>query len=344
MRKFYYYLLFTFIITGCDNKEELSSKSQSGKNPTQTYIINGDIIYEAEITDGSKPKKPILVYDIPEKTKDNANSKNKTYKTSEHTVSINFGYPPTHPSNSGCTVKRYNNGNSYYTDSGVYGINPYPYPTSEGKSCLVRGFGTPHHNLYYGSLILFVSNKEEKRTDIRSRVTSHNDNQGSAISIEYPFKANVSYEINLTVIFYDNRYLIDKKFSDGFPTVYAQLKDDGIITPPYLRNINLDPCVKDGVIGLDATDYVNNTRSFTLDSRGQIERYINFKFSPTKEKKALLISLHPKISDGLSAIPINDYTMALPIIKITEKPFDPSLNVEIKTSEGEGRGDIIRGR
>jgi hypothetical protein len=327
MRKIYAYLFLTAAFLSCDNKEELPSKSQTINNK-QLYIINGDIEYYADITDGSKPKKPIFIYDIP--VQQTETNKDITTKTSEQSTVLDFNHGMYDRTNSGCTVKRYNGNKEYYTDAGVYGANPYP----QNNGYLVRGYGKPHHNIYYNSLVLFVSNKEEKRTDVRGRVTSRNDKQGSAISIEYPFKANVSYEINLTVIFYDNRYLIYKKFSDGFPTLYAQLKDDGIISPENLRNVNLDPCIKDGVINLAAADYVNNTRSFTLDSRGQVEKYINFKFSPTEEKRALLISLHPKISDGSTAIPLNDYTMALPIIKITEKPFDPSLNVEIKPSEG----------
>lgn len=326
MRKNYYYLLLAIITVGCESTEDLVQESKSKKNPTQTYIINGDIEYTSEITDGSKPEKPIFIYDNP--TKINLNdAKQITSKTAEQSTLLNFNYGYYDYTNSGCTIKKYKNGTEeFYTDAGVYGPNPYPQP----DGYLVRGYGKPHHNSYYGSLVLFVSNKEGKRTDRGNRVTSYNINAGSAVSIEYPFKANVSYEINLTVIFHDNRYLVDKKFSDGFPTVYAQLKDDGIIPLPNLRNINLDPCVREGVIGLDATDYINNTRSYTLDSRGQIEKYINFKFSPTKEKKALLISLHPKIAtfDNNSPFPINNYTMVLPYIKITEKPFDPSINVE----------------
>ena len=335
MRKFYYYLLLTFIIAGCDNKEELPSTSQSIKNPTQTYIINGDIEYVSEITDGSKPKKPIFIYDIPEKTKDNANSENTTYKTSEHTVSINFGYPPTHPSNSGCTVKRYNNGNSYYTDSGVYGINPYPYPTSEGKSCLVRGFGAPHHNLYYGSLILFVSNKGIKSTNRYNITTNKNDVRATAMSIEYPFNKNTTYEITLRTTFYDNRYLIDKVNSSGFPTLYVQLKDEGNIPLSY-RDLDLcegktlnDIGLYSG-IGLYSND--NYTRTYSPNSVAATTKDISFYFSPTDDKKALLISLHPALgSEGYNMpIPTNNHTLVLPLVKITEKPFDPSLNFEIK--------------
>ena len=148
MRKFYYYLLLAIIAIGCDSTEDLVQESKSIKNPTQTYIINGDIEYISEITDGSKPKNPIFIYNIPKKLEE-ATPKKTTSKTTEQSVTIYFDYPPTGPSNSGCTIKRYNNGNSYYTDSGVYGTNPFPYRDSEGKSRLVRGFKLPHQNLYY---------------------------------------------------------------------------------------------------------------------------------------------------------------------------------------------------
>ncbi|MDR6761613.1 hypothetical protein J2Y38_001822 [Flavobacterium sp. 2755] len=143
MRKFYYYLLFTFIITGCDNKEELPSKSQSSKKPTQTYIINGDIEYISEITDGSKPKKPIFIYDIPNNLNKNQTLRNKTAQNQEKTV-ITFDYGIAGSTKSGCFINRYNNGNSYDTDNGVYGYNP----ARQENGYLVRGAGLPHHNTY----------------------------------------------------------------------------------------------------------------------------------------------------------------------------------------------------
>lgn len=341
MRKIYAYLFLTFTFLSCDNKEELTSKSQSGKKPTQTYIINGDIEYTSEITDGSKPKKSIFIYDIPKEIKENETTKKISSKTSEQTVTINFGYSTGSSTNSGCTIKRYNNGNSYYTDAGVYGSNPYPYPSPEVPLYLVRGYGVPHLNLYYGSLVLFVENK---KVQFQTRREVINDNQpnGSAISIEYPFKANISYEISIKVTFHDNIYLVDKIYSDGFPTLYAQLKDDGIIHARSYKTQTQDPCDKEGVISLDeyAIDYQNNTRSYTLESRAVIERNLIFKFSPTKEKKALLISLHPATSkSGYGAtIRKNNYTMRMPSVTITEKPFDPSLNIDpiINTDNSSG--------
>lgn len=313
--------------------EESSSKSQSGKNPTQTYIINGDIVYEAEITDGSKPKIPIFIFDTPIKTEESEYSKKTTSKTSEESTNINFAYGIGESTKSGCTVKRYNNGNSYYTDSGVYGENP----AKQNNGYIVRGFKVPHHNTYYGSLVLFTSNRGEKVDQPRG--TWHkNIQRGSALSIEYPFQANTTYEIVLQVCFYDNVHTVDKAtYSNGYPTVYAQLKNNGIIDVTNYRDpILKDPCSDEGINDLNQSDYSyeNYTRSYTLDSRAIIWRYLTFKFSPTQNKNALLISLHPVIGqEGYGTpIPTNSYTMVLPSVTITQKPFDPSINVPDRTS------------
>jgi len=329
MRKNYCYLLFIFIITSCDSKEDLPTKNQSTKYPQQLYIINDDLEYWSDITDGSKPKPPIFIYDIPEKPKEDT-IQNTTAKIAEQSVSINFGYGIGNKTNSGCTVKKFNNGNSYYTDAGVYGPNPYAYPYPETTSYLVRGYGAPHLNTYYGSLIMFVSNKG-KKTNTRRGIVDENDESGSALSIEYPFKPNITYEISIKATFYDNVYLLDKKLSNGFPTIYVQLKNDGIITLPNIRNYNQDVCSREGINSLEAENYVNYTRSYKLESQGAIQRTLVFKFSPTEEKKALLISVHPATGQaGYGAtIPINNYTMVMPLVKITEKTFDPSLNVDI---------------
>lgn len=330
MRKISFYLILTFIITSCDSKEDSTLKSMALNNPMQLYIINGDIEYYSEITDGSKPKPPIFVYDIPNKTE---NATNATAKTSGQSTSIDFGYGIGNSTKSGCTVKVYNNGNSYYTDAGVFGPNPYSYPYPETKSYAVRGYGQPHLNNYYGALILFVSNKGQKEN--RSRGIWHdNTPNGSAISIEYPFKANVSYDITIKATFYDNRYSIDKVHSSGYPTLYVQLKNDGIITGENLRNETSDPCDRNGTIVVNNRYTYNDpnfTRSYTLDSPAIIQRTLVFKFSPTEEKNALLLSLHPTvgIAGYETPIPTNNYTVTLPLITITEKEFDPSINTPL---------------
>lgn len=327
MRKFSLYLMLTFIITSCDSKEELTSKSQALNNPMQLYIINGYIKYYSEITDGSKPKKPILVYDIPPKTE---KVNNLTSKTSQQSVNMNFGYGIADNTKSGCTITRYmQSGKIYETDAGVYGSNPAP----QNDGYLVRGYGVPHQNPYYGALALFVGNRGIKTTNRRG-IYHDNISNGSAISIEYSFKANVTYEISIKATFHDNRKSIDNTYSSGYPTLFVQLKDNGIISARSHRTQTQDPCDREGVIDLDEYANQNYTRSYTHDSRIEAQKNLVFNFSPTEEKKALLISLHPTIGiPGYETpIPTNSYTMILPLITITEKPFDPSLNVVIPTN------------
>jgi len=342
MRKIFYYLSLTFIIISCDSKEELNSKSETLNNPTQTYIINGDIQYVSEITDGSKPTKPILIYDIPNEINKKEINETTTSKSSEQSVNINFGYPTGNSTNSGCTVKRYVGDYISYHDQGVFGPNPYPYPYPETTSYLVRGYGQPHLNPYYGSLVLISSNTLQTRN---TRYGELNDNtpRGAAISIEYPFKANVSYQISIKATFHDNRRLIDKLYSDGYPVVYVQLKNDGIIEVERKRNETEDPCDRNGLNFIDGrfNPNINYTRSYTPESTvPELQKNMIFTFSPTEQKKALLISLHPALgSSGYNTqIPTNSYTMILPLITITEKPFDPSLNVDIDIRNYGGGG------
>ncbi|WP_406843019.1 hypothetical protein [Flavobacterium soyae] len=316
MRKFYYYLLLTFIITGCDNKEELSSKSQSGKNPTQTYIINGDILYEAEITDGSKPKKPIFIYDIPEKRIDN---KKTTNKLSDGTMVFDFSYGIANKTNSGCTVDIYSNSSgTYYTNYGVYGYNPYPYNPVTNQY-LIRGYGKPYHNYYYNSLILQTSNKNNKGLTPRNNIII-NDNlaKSSAMSIEYKFKPNITYEISLKTFFNDNRKLVENKQSEGFPTVNVHLSDSPLLS-------TIEKTCENDIIRI--ASLVNYTKSYTLEDNIIKDRIITYKFSPTEEKNALIISLVPKLGEDRSIeVPKSNYTMVLSTVTIKELPFDPSIN------------------
>lgn len=324
MRKISYYLLLTFIITGCDSKEDLSSKKQSLNNPMQLYIINGDIEHYFEITDGSKLKKPILVYDTLEKTNDiNGNIISKTF---EQSTFLNFHYGVAASTKSGCTVTRYmESGKTYETDAGVYGPNPAP----QNNGYLVRGYGVPHQNTYYGALVLMAANKGAKRNTERG-VWHENANRGAAISIEYPFKKNITYEIKIKTKFHDNLYSINKIRSSGYPTLYVQLKDDPIITSQNLRNQNQDPCKKEDLNDVGRYGSIDNyKKSYSPDSNIETIKDVTFQFSPIDEKKALVLSLHPTIGiEGYGLpIPTNSFTLILLSVTITEKPFDTSLNI-----------------
>ncbi|PIF33577.1 hypothetical protein CLU81_4194 [Flavobacterium sp. 9] len=313
MRKISFYLLLTFIITGCDNKEDLTSKKQALNNPMQLYIINGDIKYYSEITDGSKPKKPIFIYDIPNKATE---FKNSVFKTQGNSVTINFNYGITDYPNSGCMDERYDGNTGKNNIVGVYGPNPV-----NRNGFLVRGYGKPYHNSYYNSLVLKASNKGIKREEIRTgRIISSNLSTISAISIEYPFKANISYEVSVKTFFTDNHKLIYNVHGNGFPTLSAALQDSGILFG------GITTC-EDSYRQIGVTE--NYMKSYTLEDNILKERTITYKFSPTEVKKALSFTLIPHTGGrGVDvSIPTNGYTMQLRSVTITEKPFDPSLNV-----------------
>lgn len=302
MRKIYAYLFLTAAFLSCDNKEESPSK-----NNKQLYIINGDIEYYADITDGSKPKKPIFIYDIPEKKIDN---KKTTRKLSDGTVVLDFSYGISGNTNSGCTVDVYSSSTgTYNTNRGVYGYYPYSLHPDKNQY-LIRGYGKPHHNYYYNSLILQTSNNS---------FTYNHRPSCSAISIEYEFKPNITYEISLLTHFVDNRKLTESKHSEGFPSVNVYLSDS-----PILSSID-KACEKNIFRTAILTNYA---RSYTLEDNIIKDRTLQFKFSPTEEKKALIISLFPNVSDTRgTAVPISNYTMLLPTVTIKELPFDPSINI-----------------
>lgn len=246
-----------------------------------------------------------------------------TNKSAEGTVVLNFSYGLAGNLNSGCSVDIYSNKSGTYTPNyGTYGYNPYPlYP----HQYLIRGYGKPYHNFYYSCLILRTSNKN---IQITSRYNyTYNDNLAtmSSMSIEYHFKPNVTYEISLLTHFVDNRKLTESKHSEGFPSLIAELRDS-----PVLSNI-------EGACENNLRNWgylVNYHRSYTLEDNTIKDRNITFKFSPTEQKNALIISLIPKLTEDRTVeAPYSDYTMLLPTVTIKELPFDPSINV----SGGGGR-------
>lgn len=321
MKFFFTYLLILLISTSCDNNDGFKSESQSTTSTNQTYIINGEIKYVSEIPDGFKNNSKIkyIADKFPK-----LNRKNSS-KILGQTI-INFNYGITDYPNSGCTDERYDHNSASFYTVGVYGPNPV-----NRDGFLVRGYGRPYHNFYYNTLVLNASNKG--RT-VLIRGQNYNDNlsKGSAISIEYNFKANVSYDIEVETYFRDNRYLLDKVYSSGFPTLHAQLKDSGII-------IEGDAACNNDLVRL-ATEF-NYIKSYTLDSQSAIIRTVTFKFSPLQAKNAVVFALQP--AQGARAIdakiPINNFTMGLYSVKINEKTFDPSYN-EIPPSRGGGRGNL----
>lgn len=223
--------------------------------------------------------------------------------------------------NSGCTKEKLGYDGNFFTYTGVYG--PIPQPQEEGY--MIRGYNKPYHNEYYNSLALHSSNEGRQTISPRTgQLINDNDPRVTAISIEYPFLANTTYEISVQNYFVDVRKNADNVYSDGYPTLTAYLKETPEIPGP-------NPCGDSGLTGHWATvDGYIYKREQTLDSHALITRTFIYKFSPIENKNALVLILSPSMASEVGAgvsIPTNNYVMLLPLITIAEKPFDPSINV-----------------
>lgn len=141
----------------------------------------------------------------------------------------------------------------------------------------MRGQGQPHHNFYYNSLVMMTSNRG-KQSISRGQIINSNASRGSAISIEYPFKANTSYEITLFTYFNDDVYAVDKVNSNGFPTVSVQLKDSPILLD------NTDACGIENMIRITELN-PNYIKSYVLENHIKESKTLKFNFSLQKLKE-----------------------------------------------------------
>lgn len=229
-------------------------------------------------------------------------------------INIHFDYGITE-TNGGCSINCYG-----------------PIPQIQEQGFIVRGYGQPKHNASYNSLVLRAQNKGiVYYSPIEGQLINDNSPYESAISIEYPFQAYLTYEIRVKTFFFDNRKNIDNVYSSGFPTLHVCLRDDATIPGE-------NPCLADGQLGRWITEngYIYN-KSITLDSHALISRTFVYNFSPITSKSALLLRLEPYTNPNRGPgvpIPLNDYTMSLPLITVIAKPFDPSHNVPPRGGSG----------
>jgi hypothetical protein len=252
-------------------------------------------------------------------------------------VKIDFNYGNAH-FDGGCAIQSIS-GDDIVLRRNVYG----PSPVRKDDGFIVRGFRTPAHSFHYGCMVMFtdniVVNSDRQTRDGNAIQTSKST--GAAISVEYPFLANVTYQISVRTKFIDTRKLVDNVSSDGLPYLYVELKDSPVIP------VKDDPCADSGVILLGNTTVINgrtyrdlNSKYYRFaqpESHAQMYRTFVFKFSPTENKNALVISLHPSTVSETDRykIAINRYIMLLPDIIIEQSEFDPSINT---TPGGTGGG------
>lgn len=236
------------------------------------------------------------------------------------------------PSNGGCTFEAFNNSEQYFYDStSSFGPNPQYF-----DGYMIRGYGNPRTSINYTGLRLHAENKGMNVVANGQQIWT-NSPVSNAISIEYNFKANVTYEVSVTSWIYDtifrsknNQINIDDDFydipqSETNPSVGIQLK-----STPEISGV--DACANRPMV---ATEFLVNSNYYksaevALSNRaGQITNY-TLNFSTLENKSSLQIYLLPKILLGRppSQVLKSNFYMFIRNIKVVEKPYDPQYHVE----------------
>lgn len=253
-----------------------------------------------------------------------SNASTLTNKT--ETVVMNMSFiNKIQPPDGGCTVINFDNqANPHYTTA-AFGPNPISY---YGR--LMRGYGGPRmYYLNWQGLRLLAKNKP--KTIVSRGQSLQVDNPfENAISIEFPFESNLTYEITISTSIWDdiyrakhdefsgNDHLYNVNQSEGFPTVAVELSS----SPQISGN---DPCAERPVVGngLVAANYYKKQKAEITVPPSYEKKTFIFNFSVTDPKNALILYFLPHKSEN-QHIPENDFTMFIGNIKIVQKPFDPT--------------------
>lgn len=221
-------------------------------------------------------------------------------------------------SNGGCTNTA--TGNAYGPSAlGLYGY-------------MVRGYGKPRRYPEYQGIELKTGNRPQTTT-YGSNSYLIDDAYESAISIEFPFLANLTYEIiietNVEDFIYkeqhdqydqnDDYHGLEK--SQAFPTLALELSDNAEIQ-------GNNPCGARPRIGnmfVDHNYFKKQKIEITVPPSYE-QKTLTYSFSTTNSKNAFKIYFFPEKSDAYTHfVPESSYNIRITRIKIIEKPFDPSL-------------------
>lgn len=235
--------------------------------------------------------------------------------------------------NGGCTFTD-GNINGSFTSTAAYGPNPLTF-----NGYVIRGYGLPRRDTDWKG-ILFEAENLVKIINQRGQSREANDSKSNAISIEFPFSPNLTYEITLEAfiedyiattkldIYNSNDNIFDIDQSEAYPTIAIELSDS-----PQIRGNN--PCAKRAVV---SNAFVN--RKYYKEQKAQIivpplsqKKTFTFKFSTTEAKNAFIIYFLPELS-GTNILK-SSFSMYLTNIKIIEKPFEQSFE-PTNPSNGDG--------
>jgi hypothetical protein len=234
------------------------------------------------------------------------------------------------PANGGCTFKvLHSNGSGSYDSTNSFGPNPISY-----HGYFVRGYGNPRTDAFYYEGVELNAKNKGKYILNRGNQELVNDPISNAISIEFPFQANVTYEIILSTYIkdiissikndpyntpMDDDYDVDE--SEAFPIIVAELRDT-----PEIPGDN--PCAERPMAGspfISSPNYYKELKAEYSKPPSYEYKDFVFYFSTKEQKNGLIIYFYPEITGrNPSHVPESDYTLDIKNIKVIEKPFDPA--------------------
>lgn len=244
-----------------------------------------------------------------------------TNKTGTIVMDLSFAGRTINPDNGGCSFQVTHDGVNFYDSTSAFGPNPLNH-----GNYIIRGYGKPRKSIDWDGLRFEAWNRP-KIIVSRGQTMTVNDPLSNAISIEFPFQSNLTYEITIDTNINDqiyeakhNQYSWDDKFynvnqSQSFATVALELTDS-----PQIRGN--DPCAARPVVNNSfVSRYYKKQQAVIATTPSYEQKIFTYNFSLITNQNALILYFLPELNQN---IPESHYFMNIQNIKIVQKPFDPT--------------------
>lgn len=233
------------------------------------------------------------------------------------------------PDGGGCSFKAGHSVENIYTSTAAFGPNPLSF-----FGYTFRGYGKPRTDGFNWKGIRFQAGNRPKTIINRGQSHLVNDPFENALSIEFPFESNVTYEITLNTTIEDfiyqeqhDQYDQNDDYhglqqSQSFPTVAVQLAN----TPEIAGDA---PCAGRPVVGngLASANYYKRQKAEITVPPSYEQKTFVFNFSTQETKNAIIIYYLPEYGSN-PFIPESSFNMLLKGIKIIKKPYDPTHYIQ----------------
>ncbi|PRA95691.1 hypothetical protein CQ046_21895 [Chryseobacterium sp. MYb7] len=229
------------------------------------------------------------------------------------------------PSGGGCSFETGYNIDNIYTSTAAFGPNPLTF-----FGYTIRGYGMPRTDGFLWKGIRLQAENIPATVFSRGQSRLVNNLFENALSIEFPFEPNATYEITLKSFIEDiirtekhDQYRLNDdnhnpQQSEAFPIVAVELAN----VPEIIGN---DPCAKRPVLNnrfVSANYYKTQKAEIVVPPSSQQKTFV-FNFSTTEAKNAFILYYLPERGSD-PYIPESFFGMHLTGIRIIKKPFDPT--------------------